>query len=430
MSAIVYADSLDLSLNELQNFKVQALAADPAVTEARLYYNTVSHTLRYHNGTAWTDLAAASYTDEQAQDAVAAAFAAGSNTVVTVTYNDAGNSITLGIGASQITLAMLANIAAHTYLGNNTAGAAAPIALTRTQLLSDLALTHTDVSDFDTAVRASTLNQMTAPTADLSINSHKLTSVTDGVAASDAATVGQVQALVNTGYNKTSVRVASTANIAVASALVNASTIDGVAVATGDRVLLKNQTAQAENGIWVVVASGAASRATDADIAAEVKGGLSVWVNEGTVNGDTRWVLTTNDPITLGTTALTFTQDFAATATTAGTGLSVTGGVINANAGATPASAAGPGGGLKANADDLVIDHTIVPLMFKGATAGGATSEVITHNLGTRDVQVQCWSNTTPWQKIEYTVEATSTNTITLRSGANIAAGVRVVVMG
>lgn len=107
---------------------------------------------------------------------------------------------------------------------------------------------------------------------------------------------------------KDSVRVASTANIAVATALINGSTIDGVVVATGDRVLLKDQSAGAENGIYVVVASGAASRSTDADVSAEVTAGMYTFVSEGTASADYGYVLTTNDPITLGTTALVFTQ--------------------------------------------------------------------------------------------------------------------------
>jgi len=124
--------------------------------------------------------------------------------------------------------------------------------------------------------------------------------------------------LVNRGYvlsalqgirdPKDAVRVASTANIAVASGVVNGATIDGVVVATGDRVLLKDQSTASENGIYVVVAAGAASRSTDADEDAEVTQGMSVLVAEGTLNARRIYVLTTADPITVDTTALTFAQ--------------------------------------------------------------------------------------------------------------------------
>ena len=102
---------------------------------------------------------------------------------------------------------------------------------------------------------------------------------------------------------KASVRVATTANITLS----GTQTIDGVSVIANDRVLVKNQTTGSQNGIYVC-AAGAWSRATDADASSEVTAGMFVPVSEGTTNGDTCWLLTTNDTITLGTTALTFAQ--------------------------------------------------------------------------------------------------------------------------
>jgi hypothetical protein len=145
-------------------------------------------------------------------------------------------------------------------------------------------------------------------TGDQSMGSHKITNLTDGSSAADAATYGQMVALINGLDLKGSVRAASTANVAVASALINGASFDGVTLATGDSVLLKDQSTASENGLWIVAASGAASRDPRADVSAEVTGGLTVWVNEGTTNGDTQWTLTTNDPITLGSTSLTFSQ--------------------------------------------------------------------------------------------------------------------------
>ena len=148
--------------------------------------------------------------------------------------------------------------------------------------------------------------------------------------ATDAATKGYADAIKQGLDIKDSVRVASTANIAVASALVNASTIDGVAVATGDRVLLKNQAAGAENGIYVVVASGAASRSTDADVSADVTSGMYAFVSEGSASASMGFALTTADPITLGTTALVFTQFSGAGQIIAGAGLTKTGNTLDA----------------------------------------------------------------------------------------------------
>lgn len=98
-------------------------------------------------------------------------------------------------------------------------------------------------------------------------------------------------------------RVATTANITLS----GTQTIDSVAVVAGDRVLVKNQTTGSLNGIYVV-AAGAWSRSSDADTSTKVISGMTVRVSEGTTQADTTWLLATNNPITLNTTALSFTQ--------------------------------------------------------------------------------------------------------------------------
>ncbi|CAI8971329.1 phage tail protein [Pseudomonas sp. IT-P395] len=101
--------------------------------------------------------------------------------------------------------------------------------------------------------------------------------------------------------NKQSVRVATTANIA----LTGLQTIDGVALAAGDRVLVKNQTSAKDNGIWVAAQAGWV-RAADADSSAEVTSALLVSVEQGATLADSRWQLITDGTIALGTTSLTF----------------------------------------------------------------------------------------------------------------------------
>jgi len=100
---------------------------------------------------------------------------------------------------------------------------------------------------------------------------------------------------------KNSVLVATTAAINLA----GAQTIDGVAVPVGARVLVKNQAAAKDNGIYIV-AAGAWPRSTDADSSADVTSGLTVSVESGTAQADTVWQLMTDGPIVLGTTALNF----------------------------------------------------------------------------------------------------------------------------
>lgn len=103
------------------------------------------------------------------------------------------------------------------------------------------------------------------------------------------------------------VRAATTAAITLATDLENADTIDGVTLATGDRVLVKDQASGAENGVYVVAATGAPTRATDADSSAELVN-YACFVAEGTTNADKFFQCTTNATITVDTTALTFTE--------------------------------------------------------------------------------------------------------------------------
>ncbi|EZP31917.1 MULTISPECIES: phage tail protein [unclassified Pseudomonas] len=100
---------------------------------------------------------------------------------------------------------------------------------------------------------------------------------------------------------KQSVRAATTANIS----LVGLQTIDGVALAVGDRVLVKNQAAAKDNGPYVV-AVGSWVRAKDADSNAKITPNLTVAVEAGSTQADTIWQLVTDAPIVVGTTALTF----------------------------------------------------------------------------------------------------------------------------
>ncbi|MBY8935023.1 phage tail protein [Pseudomonas fluorescens] len=138
---------------------------------------------------------------------------------------------------------------------------------------------------------------------------------------------------------KQSVRVAASSNIV----LNGAQQIDGVAVIAGDRVLVANQTLAKDNGLWIV-ANGDWVRATDANSSAKVTPGLTVMVEEGIANGDSLWHLTTNAPITLGTTALMFKMLAGRTGIAAGTYKSLTVDEYGrATAGANPETLAGFG---------------------------------------------------------------------------------------
>ena len=103
------------------------------------------------------------------------------------------------------------------------------------------------------------------------------------------------------------VEAATTANITLSSDLQNGDTIDGVTLATGDEVLVKNQSTDSQNGIYTVVSSGTASRSTEYDAIAEISGQIVV-VNQGSTNDNTMWMCTTNTSATLGSDSVSFTK--------------------------------------------------------------------------------------------------------------------------
>ena len=229
-----------------------------------------------------------------------------------------------GSGTTSVTLTLASVGTAGTYT-KVTTDAKGRVTAGTTLSASDIpTLTAVKISDFDTQVRTSRLDQMTAPTASVSLNSQKITNLATPTADGDAATKAYVDATKQGLDVKDSVRVATTGNITLSAA----QTIDGVAVVAGERVLVKDQSTASGNGIYVV-AAGAWSRATDADTSAKVTAGMFTFVAEGTVNADSGWVLTTNDAITLNTTSLTFTQFSGAGQIVAGSGLTKTGNTLD-----------------------------------------------------------------------------------------------------
>ena len=177
-------------------------------------------------------------------------------------------------------------------------------------------------------------------TGDLNANNNKIIGLASPVADTDAATKAYADSIASGLDVKASVRVATTGDIVLS----GEQTIDAIAVVSGDRVLVKNQVTASQNGIYVV-AIGAWTRSLDADTSAEVTSGMFTFVEQGTVNISSGWILTTPNPITLDTTALTFTQFSGAGQVVAGNGLTKTGNTLDV----------GAGDGIQADADSVTV---------------------------------------------------------------------------
>ena len=157
----------------------------------------------------------------------------------------------------------------------------------------------------------------------IAMGNSKITGLATPTSDQDAATKAYVDTVAQGLDVKGSCRVGTTANITLS----GTQTIDGVAVIAGDRVLVKNQSSAAENGIYVV-AAGSWSRAADADTWSELVGAFT-FVEEGTVNDNSGWVCTSPQGGTLGVTAVTWEQFSGAGQITAGAGLFKSGNTIN-----------------------------------------------------------------------------------------------------
>lgn len=301
----------------------------------------------------------------------------------------------------------------------------------------------------------------------IDVASQKVVNMADGSSANDAATYGQMLALLHGLTWHNACEAASTANITITAP---GTTIDGVTMTAGDRVLLKNQTTASQNGIYVYATSSTTMvRATDMDGAGEVMAGSAVFVLKGTVNAATSWVVTGDDTValTIGTDAIPFNQ-FGAGGTTysAGNGITLasttfsvhalTNGGITVAAGGisvTPGNgiAVGSGGVSVQNIDTSIsvasggigvelatnpglqissglsvkagtgitvdasgVNVTAPTLRYAALIGDGTTTSIaVTHSLGTRDVHVTVYDAST-FAEVDVACEHTSTTVITL----------------
>ncbi len=393
-----YLVNVDLNQNQLVKARVENLSSAPgSPVEGQIYFNTTDNNLYVRAGSAWVDLTAAGtvtsvtgtspiVSSGGATPAISISASSGSaagsmssahytlvnaatnaNTASTIVKRDGSGNFTAGT----ITAALTGNASSATNAGHlETSDGSGTYEegdyyLARANHTGSQAAST--ISDFDTEVRTSRLDQMAAPTGSVSANSQKITSLADPTADTDAANKRYVDAARSGLDVKASVVVASTANLSasysngssgVGATLTNsgsqaALTLDGVSVSADDRVLIKDQSSGAHNGIYTVTTVGNGStnwvltRTTDANGSANgvLSGGSFVFVEQGTAGADRGFVITTNGTATIGTTAITWTQFSEAGEMTAGSGLTKTGTTF----------AVGAGTGITVNANDVQI---------------------------------------------------------------------------
>ena len=402
--------SIDLSKNELQNAVIQNLATAPATPSAgQIYYNTVDNQLYIYNGTRWEVAGNAVQSGLLAARPSASTVDAGTIYYATDTY-----LFYYSDGSAWTQTNAFGSVTAQTSYGASSGNGSATTYARADHTHGTPALgtsTPNAVSGITgNAGSASTPSKEDhthafTPASDLSMAGFKLTSLGTPTASTDAANKSYVDSVAQGLDTKASVVAATTTNGTLATAFANGQVVDGVTLATGNRILIKNQTDQTVNGIYVVAASGAPTRSDDMNADAEFPSAY-VFVEQGTVNADTGWVCT-NNSVTLGSTNIVWAQFSGAGTYTASDGVLLTGsnftGVVVAS------------GGLSVGATGFSLDTTIAVRKYAVSVGdGSATSYTVTHNLSTKDVTVAVYDNSSPYAEVICDVQHTSTSTITL----------------
>lgn len=274
-----FVTNLDLVQNQILNGRFESVATDPSTNnfEGRLIYNTTEDTIKVYTGSVWRKMIHGITSGGTASEAL--------------TISESNGAITI-----------TPNVATGT---------------------DDGVMSASDKSKLDAATASDSVSTLVMRDAN---GRFQVATPATGLDAANKSYVDSAR----TGLDvKASVKVATTGPITLSTDLAPGDTIDDHVLVTGDRVLVKDQFTASENGIYEVQSDGSVVRASDADSNTEVTPGMFTFVEQGTLNADSGWVLITDAPITLGTTGLVFSLFSVAGNILAGDGLLKTGNVLS-----------------------------------------------------------------------------------------------------
>ncbi|MFN5250016.1 MAG: hypothetical protein ACK5DE_03155 [Bacteroidota bacterium] len=425
-------------LNESEVLYGDFASRPAAGTAGRLYFATDQQIMYFDSGTAWSQVS--NFGTVTSQTSYGASSGNGSSTnyaradhthgTPSLTNNTPSALAIGGAGAVGTGTAPARDDHAHAMpaFGNVTAqtsfGSASGNGSSTDVARADH--THGTPTHDNAAHSLINLSALATPTADVSFNSYKITNLASPSASTDAANKQYVDDVAQ-GLNIHAACYAATTAVlnatysngtsGVGATLTNAGTqaafsVDGVSPSVSARILVKNQTNTFENGIYTLTTVGSGStnwvltRATDFDTSVEIAGGDFTFVDAGATLANTGWV-NVDEVNTVGTDPIVFQQFSGAGTYTASNGVLLTGsnftGVAVAN------------GGLTVGASGFEIDTAIVVRKYAANVGDGSnTSYTISHNLGTKDVIVSVYDNSSPYAEVVCDVQHTSTTAITL----------------